>query len=540
MAMSVVEFNPNSTVTTRGHKVLRAWVIGLCIVLGVCAVAVIGAALVFEQYYADRIYPGVLIEGFDVGGQTPAQAATIIRQNYERSLVTFDAAGAKWFAPWRDVGITVNAAEAASQAYAIGRSGRLDERLRSWQNRQPARITFGYDASIARKYLTQQAAKVTLTPTDASIRITNGAAVMLPGTPGRELDVEATLQGLYATALKEQPVNVSLKPLKPVLSDTSATVRQLNDWLSRPLTLQLWWNNAFITRTISPAERTTWVQVERKADTYAAHLLPQAIRATLTQVNAELGQDAAMRLDEATGMVQAALQQGRSLVWFVVPRRELLHVVKPGDTFENVGDAYGIPVSRILDANPNIWQEGGFAIGQAITIPAQSVMLPVSISPTNQQRIEVNLTTQHLSAYDGPTLVLSTSISSGIPKWRTLVGVFQVQEKVDDAYNKLAHIRMPNWLSIYDIGDPGNSLTNGIHALPILGGGGRLWAGYLGHPVSFGCVVMGIEDSDKLYHWVQVGTPVLISGTTPSTTLTYDNLIEAENKTAETPAPSGN
>jgi len=64
------------------------------------------------------------------------------------------------------------------------------------------------------------------------------------------------------------------------------------------------------------------------------------------------------------------------------------------------------------------------------------------------QRIEVDLTTQHLSAYDGPTLVLSTSISSGIPKWRTLVGVFQVQEKVDDAYNKLAHIRMPNWLSI--------------------------------------------------------------------------------------------
>jgi len=45
---------------------------------------------------------------------------------------------------------------------------------------------------------------------------------------------------------------------------------------------------------------------------------------------------------------------------------------------------------------------------------------------------------------------------------------------------------------------------------------------------------MGIEDSDKLYHWVHVGTPVLISGTTPSTTLTYDNLIEAENATEGT------
>jgi hypothetical protein len=108
---------------------------------------------------------------------------------------------------------------------------------------------------------------------------------------------------------------------------------------------------------------------------------------------------------------------------------------------------------------------------------------------------------------------------------------------VDDAYNKLAHIHMPNWLSIYDIGDPGNSLTNGIHALPVLGGGRRLWAGYLGHPVSFGCIVVGIEDSDKLYRWAQIGTPVVIYGKTPPSSLNYDNLFEAEKKT-EAPAPT--
>jgi hypothetical protein len=532
--MSAVEFNPDSTITSGGHKRVRGWVVGLCAVLGVCIVAAVGAALAFEQRFADRIYPGVMIEGFDVGGQTQEQASATLQQNYDRSLVTFDAGSVKWFAPWREVGITVNAREAAAQAFAIGRTGSVDQRFQAWQTRQPAHVTFSYDAAVARLYLTQQAAQMVIAPADAGISVSNGTAVMTPGTPGQEVDLDATLQGLFATALKEQPVPVITKPVTPALSDTSATVQQLNQWLGQPLTLRMWWNNAFYTRTIASAERTAWVQLERQPDGFVAHLNAEQIRTTLGQVNAELGPDAAIRLDEATGMVQAALERGQNEVWFVVPRREMAHVVAPGDTFESVGDFYGIPVSRILDANPDIWQEGGFAIGQAITIPGQSVMLPVTISPTNQQRIEVDLTTQHLSAYDGPTLVLSTSISSGIPKWRTLVGVFQVQEKVDDAYNKLAHIRMPNWLSIYDIGDPGNSLTNGIHALPILGGGGRLWAGYLGRPVSFGCVVMGIEDSDKLYHWVQVGTPVLISGTTPSTTLTYDNLIEAENATEGT------
>jgi hypothetical protein len=507
--------------------------------LGVCVLAIVGAVVAFEQSYAGRIYPDVMIEGFDVGGQTEAQAVAALQQNYDRSLVTFDAGNMKWFVPWREVGLSVDAAEAAAQAYRIGRTGSLDQRYQAWQARQPIPITFSYDAAAARRYLTGQAGQVAVAPQDAGIVISAGVASMLPGTPGQAVDLDATLQGLYAAALKEQPVTVVLKPVTPVLSDTSATVNQLNDWLGRPLALRMWWHNAFYTRTIAPAERMAWVQVVRSADggSFVAHLNPAGIQATLAQVNTELGPDAGMRAEEAAGMVQAALESGSQEVWFVVPRRELVHIVKSSDTFESVGDEYGIPVSHILDANPNIWQEGGFVTGQAITIPAQSVMLPVPISPTNQQRIEVDLTTQHLSAYDGPTLVLSTSISSGIPKWRTLIGVFQVQEKVDSAYNKLAHIQMPNWLSIYDIGDPGNSLTNGIHALPILGGGGRLWAGYLGHPVSFGCIVMGIEDSDKLYHWVQVGTPVLVSGTTPSSTLTYDNLIEAESTTAENPAP---
>jgi hypothetical protein len=65
---------------------------------------------------------------------------------------------------------------------------------------------------------------------------------------------------------------------------------------------------------------------------------------------------------------------------------------------------------------------------------------------------------------------------------------------------------MPNWLGIYWAG----GLENGIHALPILPSGARLWAGFLGRPISYGCVVLGEYESELLYNWADIGTPVEI------------------------------
>jgi hypothetical protein len=65
---------------------------------------------------------------------------------------------------------------------------------------------------------------------------------------------------------------------------------------------------------------------------------------------------------------------------------------------------------------------------------------------------------------------------------------------------------MPNWLGIYWSG----GLENGIHALPILPNGVTLWEGYLGRPVSYGCVVLGTYEAQILYDWAEVGTPVEI------------------------------
>jgi lipoprotein-anchoring transpeptidase ErfK/SrfK len=126
-------------------------------------------------------------------------------------------------------------------------------------------------------------------------------------------------------------------------------------------------------------------------------------------------------------------------------------------------------------------------------------------SYTGGKSILVSISQQHLTAYENGQVVYSFIASTGMHN-STKVGTFSVLDKIPNAYGSTWNIWMPNWLGIYYVG----GLEDGIHALPILSNGDRLWSGYLGTPISFGCVVLGVSDSLQLYNWVDIGTPVVI------------------------------
>jgi lipoprotein-anchoring transpeptidase ErfK/SrfK len=119
--------------------------------------------------------------------------------------------------------------------------------------------------------------------------------------------------------------------------------------------------------------------------------------------------------------------------------------------------------------------------------------------------ILVDISEQHMYVYEGDTLIYSFVASTGINN-ATRAGTFAVQSKIPNAYGSTWNIWMPSWLGIYWAG----GLENGIHALPILPNGATLWAGFLGRPVSYGCVVLGSYEAQLLYDWAEIGTPVEI------------------------------
>lgn len=119
--------------------------------------------------------------------------------------------------------------------------------------------------------------------------------------------------------------------------------------------------------------------------------------------------------------------------------------------------------------------------------------------------ILVDISEQHMYVYEGDSLVYSFVASTGMNN-ATRTGLFHVQSKIPNAWGSTWSIWMPDWLGIYWSG----SLENGIHALPILPNGNTLWAGYLGRPISYGCVVLSTYDAQVLYDWAEIGTPVEI------------------------------
>lgn len=126
-------------------------------------------------------------------------------------------------------------------------------------------------------------------------------------------------------------------------------------------------------------------------------------------------------------------------------------------------------------------------------------------SYSGSKYILVDISEQHMYVYENNELLYSFVASTGMNN-ATRAGMFHVQSKIPNAYGATWNIWMPNWLGIYWSG----SLENGIHALPILPNGAELWAGYLGRPISYGCVVLGSYEASLLYNWAEIGTPVEI------------------------------
>ena len=169
-------------------------------------------------------------------------------------------------------------------------------------------------------------------------------------------------------------------------------------------------------------------------------------------------------------------------------------VVPPTDT--------PLPPVTITETLPVVAME--LVDDTAVRVQNPQEPLPVP-STGGGKYILVDISEQHMYVYEGDALIYSFVASTGINN-ATRVGTFAVQSKIPNAYGATWNIWMPNWLGIYWSG----SLENGIHALPILPNGATLWEGYLGRPVSYGCVVLGTYESQLLYEWAEIGTPVEI------------------------------
>ncbi|WP_017653510.1 L,D-transpeptidase [Fortiea contorta] len=117
------------------------------------------------------------------------------------------------------------------------------------------------------------------------------------------------------------------------------------------------------------------------------------------------------------------------------------------------------------------------------------------ITPT--RRIEVDLSQQRLSAWEGDTLVYSYRISTGKRRTPTPIGRFRINSKY-----RINRMRGRG----YDISDVPYAMYfyrgYAIH--------GAYWHNNFGTPVSHGCVNLRVKQARQLYKWAKIGTLVVV------------------------------
>ena len=169
-----------------------------------------------------------------------------------------------------------------------------------------------------------------------------------------------------------------------------------------------------------------------------------------------------------------------------------------------IAQRYGVTVSAIVAVN-GLPSANLIGVGQKLIIPKGGVAAPATA--VRPSKMVVSISQQRCWLYAGETLIAKWVCSTGQPGSGTKTGTFRIQSKLPKAYGSTWNIWMPYWLGIYWAGGS----ENGIHGLPWNAkSGAQVWTGYVGTPITYGCVMLDNINAKMLYDMAWIGMPVIV------------------------------
>ncbi len=139
-------------------------------------------------------------------------------------------------------------------------------------------------------------------------------------------------------------------------------------------------------------------------------------------------------------------------------------------------------------------------------VPVDNLLLAHQPAYPGEKWIEVNVTTQQVTAWEGDVPVFSFTASTGLPNTPTVLGEFHIYWKMESAL----------------MVGPGYYLPEVPYTMYFYGGyalHGTYWHNNFGQPMSHGCVNLETGNAKKLFEWAD---PVVSPGQTQAVA-TADN-----------------
>jgi len=490
----------------------------LTIAFGATAFAVLN----FNVRYAGLIYPGVNVHGIDLSGLTVDQAADVLAERLpdpDTTPLTLRSGDLRWACQWSDLGVHHDPEATALMALDVGRQGTPEEQYQTQlralvAGHQLSPVILLPDPALAAAVLEEMAPELLVPPVNAGLTIEPDGVTTTPAQAGRELAVDETVAVLaHAFGFSSEGLNLELltRPIEPAILNPGPVQDEAEAMLAEPFVLTASDDLYEFSQTwqIPPEEIAGWLDTETVEDGEGARLVltldDEALYKSVARFNDELTDELiALDVEGAAPVVRAAIEAGEHAATATLIHPPRTYTVRRGETLMSVASKHGYPAWRLVQANPDI-EIDRLQPGQELTIPSIDLLFPLPL--IREQRIVIDISEQRLYAYDGDQLVHDFIASTGIKSSPTITGTFQVLSKDEEAYASIWDLNMPHFVAVYESA-PG--FFNGIHGLPTLSSGRTLWAGYLGRPVSYGCIVVGLEDAATIYEWAELGTLVEI------------------------------
>ncbi len=486
------------------------------LVLFACIGSVLAGSLYL--YQRNRIIPGVRTLGVRLGGQRVEEATAELERHWAQREIRLEAQGDQSFTmPPAALGIVLDARETALAAYKLGRNiPDIEVAIAHAFGGRELQPTWYFDPAAARQGLQTIAEQVNVAPQDATVEFSDGQARAIAGTPGRELDVEATaawLQQHAATAVLEGELPLVIREVEPAItvSDVEGIAQQINQRLNQPITIRAYdpIRDETVSGNIAPELWAQWLSVEAvptDPDAITWQIDGEQAAAYLESQAAELGADRYLNLEEATAALTGAIENEQYQVNLRIYHHERQHTVQPGETLSSIAYDYGIPYPWIQQINPDT--ADGIFPGDVLVIPSPDVLLPLPV--VENKRIIVSISEQRMWAYENGTLKWDWPVSTGIDSSPTAPGVFQVQSHESNAYASIWDLWMPNFIGIYRP-VPTSDFMNGFHGFPTRNGVNLLWTNSLGRKVTYGCILVSNDNINLLYEWAEKGVVVEVT-----------------------------
>ncbi len=458
-----------------------------------CAI-IIGAFFVYREYYKEKIYPGIYVANFDLGGMNKTDALSVVGQRVKKLneiglTLKNNIDESSKEVKYQELGVKFDKDETINNALAYGKNGSYYEEAKAIITALIDNVDILLVINFDDQQLKNAIKELSLENSDETVDATfiindKDEFEIVKEKDGTSVDYNQIKTEIYNCANSQNIYKtISIGTKVKQANITNSDIASLTDAIKQIIDKKIVYSYGQTYYQPTKKDLSSWVVIEKHSDPKVT-LSDEEIQKYITQLAQKIdvkvinkqvnsddgnvvteGQDGKiLNQEKAFSDTKKALENNTNQIYIVLD-------VKTVNRAEE----------KITVANNNTGGTPGLADGKYI---------------------EVNLATQTMYLFDGKNQIANYTVSTGAWDTPTPIGVRTIQGKSARAWSEKYGLYMPYWNSLGD--------GYGIHELPEWPGGYKEGESHLGTPVSHGCIRLGVGAAQMVYDWAPIGTQVFI------------------------------